>query len=90
MLATQKRVRNFVKLKLSSNSTPYSAKNLFKVNYRNARAICKICSRLAIKTPERSSVSIVTFEQISRIFLVFLLLTLNEKMPAKVYNQRCL
>ena len=26
---------------------------LFKVNYGNTRTICKICSKLAIKTPER-------------------------------------
>ena len=85
MLTVQKRGRNFVKLKLSSNSTPYWAKT-----YRNARAMCKICSKLGTKTPERSSVSIFNFEHTSRIFLVFSLLTLNKKMPAKVYNQRCL
>ena len=44
---------------------------------------CEICSKLTMKTPERrqrrrSSVFIVNFEQISQLFLVFLLLTLNK------------
>ena len=26
---------------------------LFKVNYRNIRTMCEICSKLTIKTPER-------------------------------------
>ena len=55
---------------------------LFKVN-RNNRAICKICSKLTIKTPERSlshcsGVFIVNFEQISHNILVFPLLTFNK------------
>ena len=42
---------------------------LLKVNNKNTRARCKICSKLTIKTPERrhtscSSVSIVNFEQV--------------------------
>ena len=44
--------------------------------------MCKACSKLTMKTPEeshwrRSGIFIVDFEQISHIFLVFLLLTLN-------------
>ena len=55
---------------------------MFKVNYRNTRTRCEICSRLIIKTPERrqwrrSGVLIVNFEHISHLVLVFLLLTLN-------------
>ena len=51
---------------------------LFKVNNRNTRTRCEICSKLRIKTPERrSGVFIVNFENISHLVLVFLLLTLN-------------
>ena len=51
---------------------------LFKVNNRNTRTRCEICSKLTIKTPERrSGVFIVNFENISHLVLVFLLLTLN-------------
>ena len=52
--------------------------------FRNTRCEiwCEICSKLSIKTPEqhprrRSCVFIVNFEHISRLVLVFLLLTLN-------------
>ena len=56
--------------------------NMLKVNSRNSRKRCEICSKLTIKTPERhqwrrSGVFIATFEHISHLFLVFLLLTLN-------------
>ena len=40
---------------------------LLKVNNRNTRASCEICSELTVKTPERGhyfSVSIVNFEQV--------------------------
>ena len=55
---------------------------LLKVNNRNTRTRCEICSKLTMKTPEkrqwhRSGVFIVNFEDISHLFLVFLLLTLN-------------
>ena len=55
---------------------------LLKVNSRNTRARCEICSKLTIKTPERrhwrlSGVFIVNFEHISHLGLVFLLLTLK-------------
>ena len=60
---------------------------LFKVNNRNIGKRCEICSKLTIKTPERcqwrrSGVLIVNFENISHLFLVFLLLNLNKKMLA--------
>ena len=55
---------------------------LLKVNNRNTRTRCEICSKLTIKTPERhqrrcSGVFIVNFEHISHLVLVFLLLTLS-------------
>ena len=62
---------------------------LLKVNNRNTRTRCEICSKLTIKTPERRhwrrySVFIVNFEHISHLVLVLLLLTLNKQMPAEV------
>ena len=56
--------------------------NQLKVNDRNTRTRCEICSNLAIKTPElchlrRSGVFIVNFEHVSHLVLLFLLLTLN-------------
>ena len=46
---------------------------LFKVNNRNTRKRCEMCSKLPIKTPgrrqwHRSGVSIVNFEHISHLF----------------------
>ena len=56
---------------------------LFKVNNRNNRKRCEICSKLTIKIPERrhwrrSGVFIVNFEYISHLFLVLLFSTLNK------------
>ena len=56
---------------------------LFKVNNRNTRKRCEICSKLTIKTPEkrqrrRSRVFIVNFEHTLHLFLMILLLTLNK------------
>ena len=55
---------------------------MFKVNNRNTRTKCEICSKLTIKTPEqrqwgRSGAFIVNLEQISQLILVFLSLTLH-------------
>ena len=55
---------------------------MFKVNNRNSRTRCKICSKLTIKAPQRrqwrrSEVFIFNFEHISQLVLVFLLLALN-------------
>ena len=60
---------------------------LFKVNNKNTRRRCEICSKLTLKTPEwrqwhRSGVFIINFEHLSHLFLVFLLLTLNKQMLA--------
>ena len=46
---------------------------LFKINNRNARKRCEICSELTIKTPERrhwrrSRAFVVNFEHISHLF----------------------
>ena len=55
---------------------------MFKVNNRNTRTRCEICSELIIKTSERrhwrlSGLFIVNFEHISHLVLVFFLLTLS-------------
>ena len=55
---------------------------MFKVNNRNTRTWCEICSKLTIKTTERrhwrpSGVFIVNFKHTLQLILVFLLLTLN-------------
>ena len=55
---------------------------LFKVNNRNTRTRCELCSKLTIKISERhhwrrSVVFVVNFEHISHLFLVLQLLTLN-------------
>ena len=54
-----------------------SGNYMFKVNNRNNRIRCEICSKLAIKTPDRrqwrrSGVFIANFEHISHLVLVFL------------------
>ena len=55
---------------------------MFKVKNRNIRTRCEICSKLAIKIPERrhwrrSDVFNVNFEHISQLVSVFLMLTLS-------------
>ena len=55
---------------------------LLKVSNKINRTRCDICSKLTIKTPERSQcrcsgVFIVNFEHISQLVVVYLLLTLN-------------
>ena len=61
---------------------------VFKVNSGNSRIRCEICSKLAIRAPERrhrrSGVFIVNSEHISHLVLVFLLLTLSRQMPTWV------
>ena len=62
---------------------------LLKVNKRNTRTKCEICSKLTIKTPEqcqwrRSGVFIVNFEHIAHLALVCLLLTLNMWFSFKI------
>ena len=60
---------------------------MFKVNNRNTTKRSEICLKVTTKTPERrhwrhSGVFIVTFEHISRLFIVLPLLTLNKWMIA--------
>ena len=67
---------------LRKNSQLPAGNYLFKVNNRNTRTSCEICSKLTIKIPERrhrrpSEIFIVNFEHISHLVLVFLLLTLS-------------
>ena len=55
---------------------------MFKVDNKNTRTRCEICSKLTIKTPKRRhwrryGVFIVNFEHILHLALVSLLLTLN-------------
>ena len=55
---------------------------LLKVNNRNTRTRCEICSKLTKKTPERhhwrrSGVFTDNYEYISHLVLVFILITLN-------------
>ena len=54
-----------------------SSNYMFRVNHRNTRKRCEICLKLTLKTPERSGVFIVNFENISQLALVFIWLTLN-------------
>ena len=59
----------------------------FKVNNKNTRKRCEMCSKLTIKTPERhywhSYGIFIIFEYILLLFLVFLLLTLNRQVLAR-------
>ena len=52
-------------------------KYMIKVNNKNTRKICEVCSKLTIKTRRRSGIFIVNFGHISYIFQVFILLNLN-------------
>ena len=49
---------------------------MFKVSNENTRAMCEICSKSMTLC---SGVFIVIFEHTSHLFLVFLLLNLNNK-----------
>ena len=68
--------------KVSFLTATQTGNYMFKVNNRNTRASCKICSRLTKKTPKQhqwhcSSVFIVDLKHFSHFVLVFLLLTVN-------------
>ena len=61
--------------------------HLFKVNNRNTRQMCEICSKFTIKTQERRKwhrhyIYIANVEHISYLLLVFLLFTSNKWMFA--------
>ena len=71
----------FARVSLLSVFTP-AGNYMFKVNDRNTKTRCEICSKLTIKIPERrhwrrSVIFIINFEYISHLVLVFLLLTLS-------------
>ena len=59
----------------------YAGIYMFQVSNGNTRTVCKICTKLTIKTLERrySDVFIVNCEQILYIVLLFPLLTLDGK-----------
>ena len=70
-----------IKLHNIGSSNP-TGNYMFKVNNRNTKTRCKICSKLTIKTPGghpwcSSGVFIVDFEHVSHLALVLLLITLN-------------
>ena len=48
--------------------------------------MCEICSELTVKTPD-SVIFIVNFEHISHLFPMFLLLTLNKRMLARIHRE---
>ena len=55
---------------------------MFRVDNRNTRTTCELCSKLTINTPEGyqrrlSGVFIINFENISHLVSVFLLLNLS-------------
>ena len=53
--------------------------SLLKANNGKTKAMCEICSKLTITTPERrSGVFIVDFKQISHIAILFQFLTLSK------------
>ena len=60
---------------------------MYKVNNKNTRARCEVCSKLTVETPEPrlwlcSDVFIVDFEHISYLALGVSIVALNSKMPA--------
>ena len=82
VLKTKKNKENKEKQLLSLSGHYPAGSYMFKVNNSNTRTRCEICSKLAIKTPERRQwrrlgIFIVNFEHISHLVLLFLLLTLS-------------
>ena len=72
------------RLKLTKNQANANPAGIYQlnVNYKNTRRSCEKYSKLTIKAPERrqwprSNFLTVNFEHISRLVLVFLMLTLN-------------
>ena len=79
------KILNQVSEVLTCSHHSYSAAYyMFKVNNRNTRTRCEICSKLTINTPERcqsprSVVFIVNFKHASYLVAVFLSLTLSKE-----------
>ena len=66
---------------------------LLKVNNRNTRTRCEICSNLTIKAPERrhwrpSGIFFVNFEHVLHLVLVFLLIILNMAGTLGIQNKK--
>ena len=66
-----------------------------RVNFRNTRTRCEMCSKSTINTSERrqwrrSDVFIVNFEHISHLVLVFLLLTLRSICRLGCQDMSCI
>ena len=91
---------NLLYLEIAVNKSFPAGNYMFKVNNRNTRTRCEICSKLTIKIPERrqwrrSGIFIVNFEHISHLVLVFLLLTLSKKISnlkisrCSIFMRRC-
>ena len=59
------------------SNVKFAGNYLLKVSNRSTRTRCEIYSKLTVKTLERRRISIVNFEHISHLVLVFLLLTWN-------------
>ena len=60
---------------------------VFKVNNRNFRGRCEICSNSTLRIPQRrlcSGVVIVNFRHISHLALVFLLPTFNKQLLVEI------
>ena len=74
---------------LETDQTIPTGAYLFKANIGYTRAMCEVCWKLTIKTPEwrqwcRSGVFIANFEQISHIDLMLPLLTLNKQISTRI------
>ena len=83
----------FLKTPLSS-SIPVGI-YLLKVNKRNTRTKCEICSKLTLKTPKQChwrpyGVFIVNFEYFSHLVQVFLLLILNMQLLTGIRQHKLL
>ena len=63
-------------MKASGKLAYQAGSYLLKVNNRNTRKTCKVIKAPVRRQSRRPVVFIVNFEQISHIFLVFLLLSL--------------
>ena len=55
-----------------------------KVKNRNTRTICKICSKLTIKTSERNEVSIDNYDQVNPVPNMFI--SLNSLLSLQMIN----
>ena len=68
--------KTLYKIKSFPNVTNPAGNCMFKVNNRNTRKRCEICSNLTLKTPERFGSFIVNFEQVNAGWVTFISNTL--------------